>query len=264
VIGRIVLLILLPVVAAFALLQRRRLTAVVGMGVFSLLLAAVYLLSHAPDVALTEAAIGAALITFVYVLAIRKTGRIVVVADEAPGLLYREGERIVGLEQEILAGFSRHLGFDLVVEFRPREEVEPTLLRGEADIGAGGIVSEGDARFFQTPPHLPTALFHLSPTGEKETPPEIRPAKIFSGYFSDFLDRTRAGQGTAAILDLARFEQISRLTLSGYEVTRLPGRYAYRFLVSREREHLYEQLVSYMKSLKEEGTLEDFVRRYFS
>lgn len=264
-IGRTVLLVLLPVVAAFALLQRRRLTAVVSMGVFSLLLAAVYLFSYAPDVALTEAAIGAALVTFVYVLAIRKTGRITVIADEAPGLLYRDGERIVGLEQEILAGFCRHLGFDLVIEFRPREEVEPALLRGEADIGAGGIVSEADERFFQTPAHLPTALFHLFPTGEQPgAAMEIRPPKLFSGYFADFLDAIRAGRGKAAILDLARFERISRLSLAGYDVKRLPGRHAYHFLVSRERERLYEQFVNYIESLKEEDTLKDLVRRYFS
>ena len=263
-IGRTVLLVLLPGIAAFALFQRRRLTAVVSMGVFSLLLAAVYLLSHAPDVALTEAAIGAALVTFVYVLAIRKTGRLVVIADEAPGLLYREGEKILGLEQSILEGFCRHLGFDLVIEFRPREEVEPALLRGEADIGAGGIVSGPDERFLRPPMHLPTALFRLSSATEKGGATEIRPVKPFRGYFAELLDAFRVGREETAVLDLARFERISRLSLAGYDVERLPGRHAYQFLLSRERERLHKQFVAYIESLKETGELERLVRRYFS
>jgi len=44
----LVLLSLLPVLAAFALSRRRRFTAIVGMGLFSLILSAVYLLLHAP------------------------------------------------------------------------------------------------------------------------------------------------------------------------------------------------------------------------
>ena len=57
-IARTTLLLLLPFVAAFSLTRKRRIVAVIGMGMFSLILAAVYLLLNAPDVAITEAAIG--------------------------------------------------------------------------------------------------------------------------------------------------------------------------------------------------------------
>ncbi len=77
----LVLLSLLPVLAAFALSRRRRFTAIVGMGLFSLILSAVYLLLHAPDVAVTEAAINAALITFLYIITIRKTAKLLIVSD---------------------------------------------------------------------------------------------------------------------------------------------------------------------------------------
>ena len=263
-ISRSVLLLLLPVIASFALFQRRRLVAVMGMAGVSLLLAAVYLFSHAPDVAVTEAAIGAALVTFVYVLAIRKTGRLLVVADEAPGLLHREGQQIIGLEQEILAGFCRHLGLDLAIQFLPREEVEATLLRGEADIGAGGIVLRDDERFFSTPEHLPTALFHIYPgdrTRRSLTPPYER---MFRGYFSDVLDAIRSGHEEVATLDLARFESVARLPLSGYTVERVAGTFFYTFLVRKDRETLYEQFVSYINRLKEQGELKRMVRRYFA
>ena len=224
-----VLLLLLPVIAAFALSRQRRLAAIIGMGLFSLVLAAVYLLSHAPDVAITEAAIGAALVTFIYVIAIRKTGRLVVVGDEVPGLLLREGDRVVGLEQEILVGFARKLGLDLVVRFLPSAEVRSALLRGEADIGAGGIVSvEHDKRLLATAGHLSTALFHLVRKETKTlTPAKERP---FQGYFSDVVEAVRAGEGKAYTLDLARFVAVSRLGLAEYTVERLTGSFSYACL----------------------------------
>ena len=86
-----ILLALLPVVAGVALTQSRRLSAIIGMGLFSFMLAAAYLLMHAPDVAITEATIGAALVTAIYVLAIRRTGRLIVVADEVEAAVSADG-----------------------------------------------------------------------------------------------------------------------------------------------------------------------------
>ena len=47
--------------------------ALLGLGLFSVLLTVHYLLLHAPDVAMTEAALGAGLSTLVFLIAIRKT-----------------------------------------------------------------------------------------------------------------------------------------------------------------------------------------------
>jgi len=60
----------------------------------------------------------------IYVIAIRRTGRLIVVADEAPDLLARKGDRLIGLEYEILVGFARELGLDLSIRFVPRHAVE--------------------------------------------------------------------------------------------------------------------------------------------
>lgn len=256
------LLVLLPFIAAFGLTRRRRLTAVIGMGMFSLTLSAVYLLLHAPDVAITEVAIGAALVTFIYVLAIRKTGRLVIVGDEAPGLLEREGDRITGLEQEILAGFARHLGLDLVVHFLPREEVEEALLRGEADIAAGGIVHvDAEDRLLKTQGHLPTGLFHL--TGEDAAEPKQAQETEWI-YFSDVLEAVRAQEKGAYTLDLARFIAVSRLGLSGYAVERLSSSFSYIFLLPPDREELHQRLSAHLDHLRQSGELGEMIRRYFS
>ena len=65
--------VLLIGLAAGAIFVRSLGSAVILLGAVSLLVAVVFLLLAAPDVAITEAAIGSALTTLVYVLALRRT-----------------------------------------------------------------------------------------------------------------------------------------------------------------------------------------------
>ena len=258
--SRTVLLLLLPVLAIFSLSQRRRLTAVMGMGLFSLVLAATYLFSHAPDVAITETAIGAALVTFTYVLAIRKTGRLVVVCDEAPRLVSREGGKIVGLEEEILAGFARELGLDLVVRIVPRDDVSAVLGRGEADIGGGGIIGEvRDKAELATVGFLPSALYRVS--GGRMSDVKHR---MEEEYFEDTLEAIRERRPVSVTLDLARFLAASRLNLSGYNVERVEGEFSYCFLVSSDQPELLSQLNAYLERLTKSNEMERLIGRCMS
>ena len=252
---RTALFLLLPIVASIALVQRRRVAALIGMGLFSLVLSAAYAIENAPDVALTEATIGAALVTTVYVLAIRRTGRLIVVADEAPHLLERKGARLAGLEYEILAGFARELGLDLSIRFVPRQEVETGLLSGEADIAAGGIVHEADPRFYTTRGYLETGLVRIgregAPTGKGS----------YEGYFSDLIDAVREGKDVGATLDLARFMAVMRGDLTGVAVERIPGKREYVFLVSKRREEIHTKLAAYLDEIEARGELAEIIER---
>lgn len=58
--------------AAFALLHNNLLGAIISAGVVSLLASVVYLFLAAPDVAMTEAAIGSALTTVVFLFALSR------------------------------------------------------------------------------------------------------------------------------------------------------------------------------------------------
>ncbi len=259
-IARSVLLLLLPALAIFSLSQRRRLSAVIGMGLFSLVLAATYLFAHAPDVAITETAIGAALVTFTYVLAIRKTGRLVIVCDEVPRLLASEGDMIVGLEQEILSGFSRELGLDLVVRIVPRDDVRPSLMRGEADIGAGGIIREvQNKEALITAEYLPSALYRVS-SGEMRGPKR----GVHEEYFEDVLEAIREHRPISVTLDLARFLAVSRINLSGYDVERIEGDFSYGFLISPDQPELLDQLDEYLERISGSGELERMIGRHLS
>lgn len=62
--------------AAGAIFVRSLGSAVILLGAVSLLVAVVFLILAAPDVAITEAAIGSALTTLVYVLALRRTNSV--------------------------------------------------------------------------------------------------------------------------------------------------------------------------------------------
>lgn len=60
--------------AVWVVFARRLLIALIALSLFSMFLTLKYLLLHAPDVALTEAALGMGLAPLVFLVAIRKTG----------------------------------------------------------------------------------------------------------------------------------------------------------------------------------------------
>lgn len=69
------LIIMHIVLAAAILLTRNMLAAVILLAVFSLFSSLLFFILHAPDVALTEAAVGAGISTFLYIWIIKKTSQ---------------------------------------------------------------------------------------------------------------------------------------------------------------------------------------------
>ena len=68
------ILVLLMIAAALtAAVVRSLMGAVIAVAVVSVLASVIFLVLHAPDVAMAEAAIGAGLTTAIFVLAVRKT-----------------------------------------------------------------------------------------------------------------------------------------------------------------------------------------------
>ncbi len=70
-----ILAVIIIVAAIFSITQKDLLLAVIGTSAISVILSIFYYLLQAPDVALTEAAIGVALSTIIFVIAIKKTER---------------------------------------------------------------------------------------------------------------------------------------------------------------------------------------------
>ena len=72
-IAHIAVLVIMMIAAILAVVLRDLLSSVIALAAASLLLALEYYLLHAPDVAIAEAAIGAALSTAIYIFAVRAT-----------------------------------------------------------------------------------------------------------------------------------------------------------------------------------------------
>jgi len=71
----VVVLVLIVIGAALAVWFKDLLSSVIALAAASLLVALEFYLLQAPDVAIAEAGIGAALTTAIYVIAIRRTAR---------------------------------------------------------------------------------------------------------------------------------------------------------------------------------------------
>ncbi|ASJ10824.1 hypothetical protein A3L12_05670 [Thermococcus sp. P6] len=80
-----IIIALMVVSAIFAVEWRDLLAAVVGMAAVSLFASILFFMLQAPDVAMTEAAIGAALSGAVFILAIKRTRRFESEEEEKPG-----------------------------------------------------------------------------------------------------------------------------------------------------------------------------------
>ncbi len=67
------LVILLVVIAIYAVLSRSLVAAIVAVGVFSFVVSVIFVVLQAPDVAMTQAVVGAGLTTAFFVIALDKT-----------------------------------------------------------------------------------------------------------------------------------------------------------------------------------------------
>jgi len=259
--------------AAFALTRRRLLWGVVGVGAHSLALAGVFFLLAAPDVALTEAAIGFALVTFVYLLALRRTGKLVVVATPAYPLLYQEGERIAGLEWEVLTRLARHLHRDLEVLWVPRAEIPAMLKSGEADLAAGGFlprrVEEG---LPLSRPLVPTRLVLVrkgpgpvgavrGDRGEEHLP---RGGHAFEDP-DELLSALSRGAVGGALVDLLRLRNWHLAGgLGEVEVTPVEEGLAFCLASAPGDGSLVELVEEVLSAMEREGELAELVRRYLA
>ena len=75
-ITHIIILLTLVATALLAITFRTLLSAVISLAVFGLILSAEFMLLHAPDVAIAEAGIGAALTTAIFIFALKSTKKV--------------------------------------------------------------------------------------------------------------------------------------------------------------------------------------------
>ncbi|MBC7169482.1 DUF4040 domain-containing protein [Candidatus Bipolaricaulota bacterium] len=267
--GTILFSALTLALAVFALTRRRLLWGVIGVGVHSLALAGLYLFLAAPDVALTQAAVGFGLVTFIYLLAVRRTGKLTVAAVETPCLIYQENERVAGLEWEILSRFGRQLHRDVEVVWASRAEVPALLQAGEVDIGAGAVFPREGEALLLSRPILPTRIvtgrWGPGPVGAvagDRGQDFLPPGGTLYEDHAALAHALRRGEVEGAVVDLLHVRQ---WVLSGEirprETTDVEEA-AFRLAVAPTEADVLRALDAFLTELEETGELAQLVERY--
>ncbi len=156
---------------AFALLLSKQLhSGILLFGLFGLFVAGAYLFMGAPDVSFTSMALGAALTTFVYLVAIKKAGVLHVYYVPTDNMIFAHPTiGLTGFEYELLRGFAAQqhleLEFHEMDSFKELSDKPP-----QTGVFSCGMTNEHASRFFSKQhvivPYLPTRIFSL-PNGQK-------------------------------------------------------------------------------------------------
>ena len=272
-------LLLLLILSIAVLLQERLLNSVILLGVFSLISSVIYFLVGAPDVAVTEGAIGVDFVTFIYVLALSDQGKLHVLAEEIPPFLYQEKGELKGIEFEILNDFADSLDLNLEVEFVDHDRLVSGDGKKIANIFAGAYVR----RYSGRSNILLTESFHREKIAKVESvdregkmgtlfgiEPSLLPDKESKDLLNfpslDTLVRAYNRKQIAGfIADSARVtEALKRIDASlqpQSEITNL-GDVEYCFAVTGEEEELKEQLDEYLRKMKDSTELNTLISEH--
>lgn len=119
----LVLQILMIVVALFIVFHEQNFTIIIFISVFSLIAATLYTMNQAPDVAIAEVAIGAAIIPLIYVISISRQREFIVLDKSRHGFI-DPNEQLEGVVYDILNKFvdTYDLKLNVCCDIEGREE----------------------------------------------------------------------------------------------------------------------------------------------
>ncbi len=130
--------------AGIAVVQKRTLHGVILRLLLSTLVVGAYVYYMAPDVALTEAMIGALLTTYVYILILRGVNLLRVGFVNTQLLFEKRPVGYDGIEYVLLKNFCDSYGYKMkIMEFDDKKELFEALKRGEIDVACGDVVDDG-------------------------------------------------------------------------------------------------------------------------
>ncbi len=272
-------LVLLLALSIAVVLQRRLLNAVVLLGVFSLTSSVIYFLVGAPDVAVTEGAIGVAFVTFIYVLALSDQGKLHVIAEEVPPFFFQERGKIKGIEYEVLSKLADKLNLDLEVEFLSRQEVPARFSGRRGKVLAGAYFTRSCTDIDP----LESEAYHRAQLArvQAETVPEktgttagldvaelqgLDVDKIeYFDSLDDLIEAYNQKKIDSLIADSARISYalkgINSIRKSSSEITQI-GEIEYSFAISREEPDLLEEVNEHLDELERSGQLQEILSKY--
>ncbi len=129
-----IFLILNLALSIYLILQHRLLNAIIAEGVISSLSAALFFLLKAPDIAITQVAIGSGFLTFLFIVSIKIKEKVIVAYCEESALIYENNGNHYGISVEILSKFAKIEAIE--IEYRRSDciTIYKELSEGKIDI----------------------------------------------------------------------------------------------------------------------------------
>lgn len=222
---------LLALCLSIALLFEKNLkTSVLYFGLFGTITSGAYLFMGAPDVSFASLALGAGFTTFVFLIAIRKTGTVRVKYIITPYMVFKNQEgNLTGFEYELLKTFL--LDQNLEAEYAPY--TFDKIDRKETDILIGGIYD----------------IDKMNIDEKKWIKVEVLSTKIFKDDSSEEIDLVRMKK---EILKEGKPSDSFQYFKESQ----------YLFYIEHHRPELADDLRQFIKELKNSGEFEEMVRRY--
>ena len=204
-------------------------TSILFFGLFGTITSGAYLFMGAPDVSFASLALGAGFTTFVFLIAIKKTGRVRVKYIPTHYMIFgKQDDNLSGFEYELLKLFLTEQNLEAEFGILNPQEID----RKQTDIISGGIFN----------------IEKLKIDEKKWLKVEILETKIFQDSQSRKIDLVRMKK-----------EILEHETPS--EDFEYVGEAQYLFLIEHHRPELAEDLRQYIKELKQSGEFQEMVRR---
>src|SRR6056297_496667 len=283
-------LVILVVLALLTLELKNLLSSVIVFGAFSLILSLILYYLHAPDVAITEAAIGAGFSTVIFIMAIKKRGALVMLTyPHSRFFFYDHKGEPSGLDYDILSLFAQKLDMELEVRVVEKwQELINRLILEKGDIIGAGMtrLKEREKQINFSDGYFPTKVVIVTNVENSELNAIsdledktissvsgtscLHALKVIDGIkidtgFSDpdkLLQAVSEGKIYAVAVDLieAMVGQID------YHKLKIVGTISdiqeYGYGIAKDRKALLTQLNVFLKEIQQDGTYKKLYKKY--
>jgi len=248
------LIFVIVILAIYIAVIQNHINALLAYGIFGAALSAVFFILNAPDVAIVEITVGAAFIFFIYLIAIKKVGKVKVYYVLTPYLVEKKQNKLTGFEYAVLNDFIESKGLDVeYIEVKKTQSFD--ALEKNGDILIGGHINSKDSDILYSDEFLPTKLISIG-----------TPDKTSYGYFIENLKVENDIEKIEKdfLVDLIRYKYLLYLgkTFENNDIkeTKTSG---YKVLFNSNNDFLREEFNEFIEELKKDkDKYEDFIRRY--
>ncbi len=283
-------LVMLVVLALLALELKNLLSSVIVLGAFSLVLSLVLYYLHAPDVAITEAAIGSGFATVIFIIAIKKRGSLIMLTyPHSRFFFYDYQGEPSGLDYDILSLFAQKLDMELEVrEVGKWDELIAQLVSERGDIIGAGMtrLREREKQISFSDGYFPTRVVIVTNTDNTElnSISDLKDKTVFSVPNTSCYHALKLVDGIKIDTSFSNPDKLLKAVSEGevyavavdmieamvgqidYHNLKIVGTISniqeYGYGIAKDRKELLLQLNRFLKEIKKNGTYHKLYKKY--